>query len=232
MEISILQLSQGAKKAKGITVIIDVFRAYTTENWAFQQGAKRIYPVPEIEVALELGRQNPQWLVAGEREGKKLPGFDFGNSPHEISQHNLSGKTLVHCTSAGTQGIAAATQADEILVAALVNAKATADYIASKKPAYVSLVCMGKADVEPTEEDTYCAEYIESLLLGKGFDQKAVIEELRLGEGARFFDPANVGFSPPEDFYLCTEFDRFDNVLKVFYDENGLAYVNKFEKKD
>lgn len=225
MNIEILHLTAGAAQAKGIAVIIDVFRAYTVENWAFERGVTRIYPVPEVEKALELKAANPDWLLAGERHSRKMPGFDFGNSPFEVSQHDLRGKTLVHSTSAGTQGIAVAVQAEEILVGALVNARATAEYIVSKQPQYVSLVCMGKENLHPTPEDTYCAEYIKSLLEGASFNKEEAVKVLREGEGARFFDPANALFSPPEDFYLCTDFDRFTRVLKVCYDQNGLAYV-------
>jgi len=101
MNIEILHLTAGAAQAKGITVIIDVFRAYTTECWAFYKGVERIYPVPEVEDALFLKAENPGWLLAGERHSKKMPGFDFGNSPYQVSLQDLRGKTLVQSTSAG-----------------------------------------------------------------------------------------------------------------------------------
>jgi len=227
LNIEILHLTAGAAQAKGIAVIIDVFRAYTTECWAFYKGVERIYPVPEVDAALALKAENPGWLLAGERHSKKMPGFDFGNSPYEMSLQDLRGKTLVQSTSAGTQGIVAAVHAEEILVGALVNAKATADYIAKQNPAHVSLVCMGKENIHPAPEDTYCAEYIKSLLEGTAFDKAEAVAVLRDGEGARFFKPENASFSPPQDFELCTDFDRFDYVLKVRKDELGRDYVSK-----
>ena len=227
MKIEILHLTAGAAQAKGIAVIIDVFRAYTTECWAFYKGVERIYPVPEVDAALALKAANPGWLLAGERHSRKMPGFDFGNSPYEMSLQDLQGKTLVQSTSAGTQGIVAAVQAEEILVSALVNAKATAEYLAKQNPAQVSLLCMGKENVHPAPEDTYCAEYIKSLLQGTAFDKAEAVAVLRDGEGARFFKPENASFSPPQDFELCTDFDRFDYVLKVRKDELGRDYVSK-----
>ncbi len=227
MKIEILQLTAGAAQAKGIVVIIDVFRAYTVECQAFRQGISRIYPVAAIEDALALKAAHPDWLLAGERHSRKMPGFDFGNSPYEISLQDLQGKTLIHCTSAGTQGIGAAVLAEEILVGALTNAKANVDYIRRQNPAQVSLVCMGQENLHPTEEDTFCAEYMQSLLENRAYDQQAAIEILRSGTGARFFKPENITFSPPQDFYMATAFDSFPFALKVLQDADGCSYVEK-----
>ncbi|MCE5196888.1 MAG: 2-phosphosulfolactate phosphatase [Negativicutes bacterium] len=227
MNIEILQLTAGAAQAKGIVVIIDVFRAYTVECQAFRQGIQRIYPVAAIEDALALKAAHADWLLAGERHSRKMPGFDFGNSPYEISLQDLQGKTLIHSTSAGTQGIGAAVWAEEILVGALTNAKANADYIRRRNPAQVSLVCMGQENLYPAEEDTFCAEYMQSLLENRSYDRQAAIEILRKGSGARFFEPENIAFSPPQDFYLATEFDSFPFALKVLRDANGSSYVEK-----
>lgn len=229
MKIEILQLTAGAAEAKGIAVIIDVFRAYTVECQAFQNGVKRIYPVAAIEDALALKAAHPDWLLAGERHSRKMPGFDFGNSPYEISLQDLHGKTLIHCTSAGTQGIGAAVQADEILVGALTNAKANVAYIRRQNPAQASLVCMGQENIHPTDEDTFCAEYMQSLLENRPYDQQAAIAKLRSGVGARFFKPENVSFSSPQDFMMATEFDSFPFALKIYKDADGLSYVEKVE---
>lgn len=224
MEIGILQQLDGASKARGCAVIIDVFRAVTVQCHAFGRGAARIYPVSRLEDAAALKAEHPEYLLAGERETKKLPGFDFGNSPFEISQADLNGKTLIHTTSAGTRGIAAAASADEILLGALANAGATAEYIRRSRPPRVSLVCMGYEARRPSDEDTLCAEYIRSLLADEPFNKRAAVEKLRQGEGKRFFIPQNASFAPPEDFYLSTEFDRFPFALKIFYDEDRRAY--------
>ena len=80
MEIQILQLKEGAKKAKGLTVIIDVFRAFTTEAWLLRQGAEKVIPVGDSALAYKLKEENPDMILAGERHGKILPGFDTGNA--------------------------------------------------------------------------------------------------------------------------------------------------------
>jgi len=202
-------------------VIIDVFRAFTVEAWLSHNRAGAIIPVGDIQTALDYRAAHPGTLLCGERGGRKIDGFDFGNSPSAIEKADLAGKTVVHTTSAGTQGIANAHGADEIIGGALVNASAIARYIRQKNPDEVSLVCMGLAGKEETEEDTLCARYIRSLLEGQPLaDMDAEIDLLKRTSGAKFFDPAQQDVFPEADFHLSTQVDRFDFVLR--YDrENG-----------
>lgn len=209
MDIRILQLIDGARAARGLTVVIDVFRAFSLEAYLLAGGAEKILPVGDAALAYRLKAEHPEFLLAGERHGRILPGFDFGNSPSEASALDVKGKTVVHTTSAGTQGIANATEAEEILGGSLVNARATAEYIRRKNPREVSLVCMGLEAKEPTEEDTLCARYIESLLLERPFDVKSEIDALRHTSGAKFFDPAQSDVFPRDDFFFSTARDRF-----------------------
>lgn len=225
MHITIDHLTAGAARAEGVAVIIDVFRAYTVESFAFHNGVRRIYPVADIQEAYRMRELDPTLLLAGERGGRKAEGFDFGNSPSQIEHVDLTGRDMIHTTSAGTQGVIAAKNADVILLGALVNARATAEYIKQLGAERVSLVCMGKENRHPIEEDTYCAEYIRSILEGIGFDRETVVADLRQGEGSRFFIPEDQSFAPERDFYLCTDFDRFDFALRVFKDEQGRDYT-------
>jgi 2-phosphosulfolactate phosphatase len=182
--------------------------------------AKTILPVADIAVAYELKKNNPEYLLAGERGGGKVEGFDYGNSPTAIVHQDFTGKTLIHTTSAGTQGIRNATHAEQIITGSLVNAKAIVKYIKNQNPATVSLVCMGT--IRPTAEDTLCAEYLKSLLEGNEMDISSGIEDLKSTDGKKFFDKEKQDIFPESDFYLCTESNIFDFVLKVEkYSENG-----------
>jgi 2-phosphosulfolactate phosphatase len=127
----------------------------------------------------------------------------------------IAGKKLVHTTSSGTQGIATATNADEIITGSFVNAGAIVRYIQQQNPAVVSLVCMGYACEYPTDEDTLCAEWIKNELEGKPNDFNSMVETIRVGSGARFFDAEKQSWSPQADFDLCLNLNRFDFVLKV-----------------
>lgn len=231
MNIQILQLIEGAKAARGITVIIDVFRAFSVEAHLLHRGAEKIHPVGDAALAYQLKEEHPEFLLAGERHGKILPGFDFGNSPYQLLSVEVKGKTVVHTTSAGTQGIANAKNADEILGACLLNAKATADYIRKSGFREVSLVCMGLEALAPTEEDTLCAEYIKSLLENRPMDMAKEIESLKFTSGAKFFDPEQSEVFPPRDFPLCTHLDCFDFAMKLVKPQEGIPYIIKADPR-
>ena len=229
MEVNILQLIEGAKAARGVTVVIDVFRAFSLEAYMFSEGVEKIIPVGSVDDARKLKNDNPEYILAGERHGKILEGFDTGNAPSLIHLLELRGKTVVHTTSAGTQGIANAKNASEILGCGLVNAKATAEYIRKSGAEVVSLVCMGLEALAPMEEDTLCARYIKALLLGEQIDMQNEIESLKYTSGAKFFDKAQNDVFPEKDFYMCTELDRFPFVMRITEGEEGLNYMEKVD---
>lgn len=222
MDIQILHLLEGAKAARGLTVVIDVFRAFSLECYFHANGAKAVYPIGSEALARELKQRHPDWMLAGERKGFKLPGFDFGNSPAQAEGAELSGRTVVHTTSAGTQGIANASGADELLTGSLVNAGAIARYIRMRQPETVSLVCMGVGTVRLADEDELCARYIRDLLLGETPDIREEADALRFTTGARFFNPEHQADLPSRDFELCTQVSVFDFVLRLEPDADGL----------
>ncbi len=219
MEINILQLVEGAKSAKGLTVIIDVFRAFTVECYLVSQGAKTIIPIGKIDDAYKLKQENPDYILIGERFEKKPEGFDFGNSPSQVKGIDFTNKTVVHTTSSGTQGIVNAVNADEIITGSFVNADAIVNYIRKQNPKYVSLVAMGYASEYPTEEDTFCAKYIKNSLEGKSLDYEEMKQIIRNTSGKRFFIEEKQGHAPEIDFHLCLEKSLFNFVLKV--EKNG-----------
>lgn len=226
MNIRILELIEGAKAARGLTVIIDVFRAMTVEAYVIRNGARDLIPMGSIDEAYAYRDAHPGTILMGERGGAKCPGFDFGNSPSAVKDFDFTGKTVVHTTSAGTQGVANATGATQMLTGSLVNARAIAEYIKNSGAEEVSLVCMGLAGVESTREDTLCAEYIKALVEGTPIDLQAGIEECKCTSGAKFFDPNDTVF-PEEDFWLSVEADKFDFVLEVKEGSDGLMHTVK-----
>lgn len=222
MDVRVLELVDGARKARGLTVVIDVFRAFTLECYLFARGAEKIYPIGSVEEARALKAAHLDWLCFGERGGWQVEGFDFGNSPLQVASVDLTGRTCIHTTSAGTQGIVNATGADEIVTGSLANARAVATYIGRRDPREVSIVAMGTAGVTSADEDVLCAHYIEALLKGQGdgFDVAAKAAALRDGAGAKFFDPEQPQY-PAADFPYCVDCDRFDFVIRVGKDGDG-----------
>lgn len=220
---------EGARKAEGLTVIIDVFRAFSLECYVFAKGAEKILPVGDVEYARQLGLEHPDYILMGERNEKIIEGFHYGNSPALINHADIAGKTVVHTTSAGTQGIVSAEGASEIVTGSFVNAGAIVRYIQKRQPPKVSLVCMGYSARQKAEEDTLCAEYIYNKLKGLESDFKSMKRKIKGTTGQRFFDPEKAGFNPSEDFDLCLDLDRFDFVIRAEKGEDGLWTNKKYE---
>lgn len=215
MRIKRLSLVGGAEKAEGLTVIIDVFRAFTTAAYVMANGAAKIHPVESVEEAFKLKNKNPSWVLMGERGGERIPGFDFGNSPFEVKDLDFSGKTVIMTTSAGTQGIYRAVGATEILAGSFVMADAIVDYIVHIDPELVSLVAMGWGGRVRSIEDESLAEYVETKLKGGEPDFAKMKRRIRQDpEGAKFFD-----FSQPNfvegDFHCAMDLNRFNFCLKI-----------------
>ena len=223
-QVHILHLIEGAKRAKGLTVIIDVFRAFSLECYLYDMDVKQIRPVGTIEEAFSLKQRIPNSVLIGERHGQKCDGFDYGNSPSAIISEDVIGKTIIHTTSAGTQGIVNATAATEIITGSLVNAKAVAQYINFRQPESVSLVCMGNAGVRPAPEDELCAEYIKSIVEGKEFsDIEQRVNSLKYHGGEHFFDKSRQHIYPKDDFYMCIKHNKFPFVIQITRDEYGFV---------
>ncbi|MCW3978913.1 MAG: 2-phosphosulfolactate phosphatase [Candidatus Bathyarchaeota archaeon] len=226
MEIKRLSLIEGAKRATGLAVVIDVFRAFTTAAYVMANGAERIIPVGSVEQAFGLRRLHPDWVLIGERRGIRVEGFDYGNSPYEVSLADFSGRTVVQSTGAGTQGVVNAAGAEAVVLGSFVMAGAVASYIESRQPEIVSLVAMGDVGVKPNAEDEGCADYIEGCLRGRPPDFEEIRGRIRdAPSGAKFFDPSQPQFRE-EDFRLALELDRFDFVLGVSR-EGGLLKVER-----
>jgi len=215
IEVQTTDFVAGARAARGLAVVIDVFRAFSVAAYATSRGAAQIWPVGAIETARALKAAHPEALLIGERHARPLPGFDCGNSPTELERIAVQGRTLIHTTHSGTQGLTNAVQADEIITGALVNAAAIVQYIQQRGFERVTLVRMGHEARERCMEDDACATLIIRRLRGEAPDVAAIRTALRAApSAAKFFDPA-CDWAPARDFDLCTAVDVFDFVLRL-----------------
>ncbi|MGD8424107.1 MAG: 2-phosphosulfolactate phosphatase [Gammaproteobacteria bacterium] len=229
--IRMLSFLEGAEAATGACVVIDVFRAFSLVPWALMGGARMVVPVRTEAEALAWKRRDPTVLLAGERDGKPLPGFDFGNSPSEIRRADLAGRVLIHRTSAGTQGLLAALEAGAfpVLAGSFLTAGATIRYLKSLELSELSIVAMGWNARDEALEDVLCAEFLKARLLGEHPDFGALRSEIREHPtGQRFFDPRLPWF-PEEDFEHCMELDRYDSAIVATVDD---AYGIRLQAAD
>ncbi|MGA9538762.1 MAG: 2-phosphosulfolactate phosphatase [Desulfobacterales bacterium] len=215
MEIRLLSLLEGARRAAGTVVIIDVYRAFTTAAVALQRGAARILLVDTPESAFKLRREGRGDLCLGEVSGIKVPGFDFGNSPLELSRADVHGKTLIQSTSAGTKGVVAAGRAEALFAAALINAEATVRAVLTRNPSLVSLVAMGTNGAQRSDEDEQCALYMRNRLRDRRPDPAAVRSlVLSAHDSAKFDDPKRPHFDP-RDRDMALQIDSIPFAVRV-----------------
>lgn len=218
MEVVIGSLLEGAKQAVGHVAIIDVFRAFTTAAVALANGASRITMVGTVEEALSLRDRGVGRICMGEVGGRAPAGFDYGNSPFEISGVDFQGQSIIQRTSAGTQGIVSAAKARRLYAASLVVAGATARALRSGTPDRITLVAMGKNAVVRTDEDELCALHLRNLLEGRNGHAEAVRELILAGgEAERFREPQRPHLSP-EDLDIALDVDRYDFAIRVEFD--------------
>jgi 2-phosphosulfolactate phosphatase len=216
MQIVVSDFVAGARAARGIAVVIDVFRAFSLAPYAYAAGARAVFPVDDIERARELKRADPTRLLLGERHAQPPADFDGGNSPAQLLQRDVRGLELIHTTHAGTQGLVNAVHADEVLTGSLVNAAAIVRYIRKQSPPQVTLVRMGYEASERCMEDDLCAELLAARLRGEAYPVAEIGARLRdAPAAAKFFDASSQHYAPQADFELCTAVDRFDFVLKL-----------------
>ncbi len=226
MEIRLGSQVRDAREAEGTAIIIDVFRAFTTAAIAFDHGVREITLVAEAEDALALHRRGVGDFLMGEVNGKRPDGFDCGNSPYEISQADLDGKTLVQSTRAGTVGVAAAAKADTIYLGSLVVAQATVDAILKENPGLVSIIAMGDQGIVRSDEDEHCGIYLRNLLEGRRPDPDA-LQSLIMQGGAtqKFFDDSQPQYHP-KDVELALQFNKYPFAMKITR-EDGLVVARK-----
>ena len=217
MKILRKRLAQGAREARGTAVIIDVFRAFTCAPLFLHFGVNRLILVADPDEAVALRRSHPDWLLAGEVDEVPIEGGDLSNSPGEILQKGeafFRGKTLIHRTTAGVTGVAAAVDsAQEVLLGGFLTAGATARYLKARRPETVTLVAMGSRGTEPAPEDEACADYLEHLLSGKAFDPPTALRDILFAPSAAKFLRGDKPYLPPEDPAVCLQRDLFDMVL-------------------
>jgi 2-phosphosulfolactate phosphatase len=157
-----LEEAEGAVLQDHTAVVVDVLRASSTIVAALAAGAQSIYPVVStdeaIKLATSLGREEA--LLAGERRGLKVEGFDFGNSPREFTPEAVGGKRVVMSTTNGTRALVTIAGAERVLVASFLNLSAVAAACADDER--LAMVCAGR-EGRFSIDDAVCA----GMLLGR-----------------------------------------------------------------
>lgn len=145
-----------------VYIVIDVIRATTSMAVMFDQGAARVLVAGTIEEAREAAQKIPGVLLCGERNVQPVPGFDYGNSPVQFSQVDLTGRELIMTTTNGTRAFYACPLDSTRLAGSFYNAEAVALKaltMAKDQGGNISLVCSGELDYFALD-DAVCAGYL------------------------------------------------------------------------
>jgi len=207
---------QNLPDAEDTVIVIDVLRSFTTAAVALAKGAQAIYPVDGVAVAIALADQLPRPLSVGAvAGGDPAPGFDFGNSPAQLMQTDLTGKNVVMSTAAGVRGLQRFRQARHLYAASLVCARATAEAIRATDTREVCFVITGEWVDRDGDEDIACADYIETLLRGESAVPTHFAQRVRDSDFGRRFMAGTWPNLPRADLDLAATPDLFDFAMPV-----------------
>jgi 2-phosphosulfolactate phosphatase len=204
-----------AAQARGVVIVIDVIRAFTVAGYAFEGGARGLWLVRQVEEALALQARQPGALLAGEVDGRLIPGFDHNNSPSLMALADVRGRLLIQRTGAGTQGAVNATNATHLLLCSLTNARATAAYartLVDSTGGVITLLPTAHIEWLKRTEDDVCADYVEALLLQRDDTADVLNEGIAYLHAAKRFDwfSQDDSDNPFEDIAAVLASDRFD----------------------
>lgn len=149
-----------------LVVLIDVFRATTVICKALYHGAQALIPVSEISEAHSFDRT--KYILAGERDGKKLEGFDMGNSPADFENPGIVGKNIVYTTTNGVQAIKQVNDGSEIVFGAYANYSALM-YFLTKQKRDILFLCSGWKNKMNIEDPVLAGEMTRELISSGAF---------------------------------------------------------------
>ncbi|MES2275235.1 MAG: 2-phosphosulfolactate phosphatase [Bacteroidota bacterium] len=145
-----------------VVVIIDIFRATSSICYGIENGAEAIIPVAEVEECLAYKENNPGYLLAAERNGEVVQGFDFGNSPFSYTSQKVAGKTVVLTTTNGTQALYLSHKAKQIVIGSFLNLTALCNWLKTTNQ-NILLVCAGWKFNFNLEDTLFAGAVIEQL---------------------------------------------------------------------
>jgi len=176
-----------------IYIVIDVIRATTTLTTVFDSGASRVYAANSLEQAQHAATHFPQRLLCGERHGLPVAGFDYGNSPAQFAQLDLTERELILTTTNGTRAFYACPASSTRLAGCFYNAHAVtarALRLAQEKGSNIVIVCAAESNYFALDDAT-CAGYL-ALEIQRQHPTIEVTDDVRAGHA--FYE----AFAPPK----------------------------------
>jgi 2-phosphosulfolactate phosphatase len=145
-----------------IVVIIDIFRATSSICYGIENGAEAIIPVSEVEECAAYREKGLNYLLAAERNGEVVTGFDFGNSPFAYTPEKVAGKTVVLTTTNGTHALHLSRKAKKIVIGSFLNLTALCNWLKTQDD-NILLVCAGWKNNFNLEDTLFAGAVVEQL---------------------------------------------------------------------
>lgn len=145
-----------------IVVIIDIFRATSSICYGIENGAEAIIPVSQVEECAAYREKGLDYLLAAERDGKVVEGFDFGNSPFSYTKEKVAGKTVVLTTTNGTHALHLSRSAKQIVIGSFLNLSALCNWLKTQDE-NILLVCAGWKNNFNLEDTLFAGAVVEQL---------------------------------------------------------------------
>ncbi len=218
MRIARERLLEGAARAEGVVIVVDVIRAFTTAAFALSAEPRELRLFSTVSKALAAKEREPTAFLMGEEGGAPPAGFDHGNSPALLPVESVRGRTVFQRTGSGTRCAVAAERATHVYGASLVVAGATARAVAGLSPSLVTIVESGGAE----EGDDAVADHLEGLLRGGAPPLSGTLRRVRECPAAREIIEGGRSHSPPQDIACCLAVDFFDFAIQVERGPSGV----------
>jgi 2-phosphosulfolactate phosphatase len=145
-----------------IVVVIDIFRATSSICYGIENGAEAIIPVAEVAECAAYREKGREYLLAAERDGKVVNGFDFGNSPFSYTPEKVGGKTVVLTTTNGTHALHLSIKAKLIVIGSFLNLTSLCNWL-KQQSEDILLVCAGWKNNFNLEDTVFAGAVAEQL---------------------------------------------------------------------
>jgi len=161
---------------ESVVVVIDILRATSSMVYGIDNGAESIIPVSKVEDCLKYKGLN--CLLAAERNGEVVEGYDFGNSPFSYTKEKVQGRTVVLTTTNGTKALHMARErAHQVVIGSFLNLDALCKYLISQDKD-VLLLCAGWKDQFNLEDTLFAGAVVTQLRASfSHFDDSSVAAE-------------------------------------------------------
>ncbi len=202
-----------------IVVVIDIFRASSSICYGIANGAEAIIPVSTVEECTSYKDQG--FLLAAERNGLIVEGFDFGNSPFSYTKDKVEGETIVLTTTNGTKALKKSLQASEIIVGSFLNLSAVCQWLQGQTKDII-LLCAGWKNHVCLEDTLFAGAVVEKLNgVNISLDDSAMVTEdlykLAKNDLAGYLSKAShserlKNLHIEEDIAFCLQIDVIDAI--------------------